>query len=62
MPSKGETDADIEAKCAVLDNDTNSEESGDEGDDWMDDDEDGNEDDGMMDVDEDNGSDDDEEE
>ncbi len=64
MPSKGETDADVEAKCAVLDNDVNSEESGDdEGDAWMeDDDEDGNEDDSMMDMDEDNGSDDDEEE
>ena len=61
MPSQGETDADVEAKCAVLDNDMNSEESGDdEGDAWMDDD-DENDDENMMDMDEDNGSDDDEE-
>ena len=53
-PSQGETDADVEAKCAVLDNDANSDESSfddfDE-DDWMDDDEDENEDDDMMDED-----------
>ncbi len=56
-PSEGETDADVEAKCAVLDNDANSDESSfddfDE-DDWMDDDEDENEDDDMMDGDEEN--------
>mmetsp|Transcript_21223 Transcript_21223/g.30375 ORF Transcript_21223/g.30375 Transcript_21223/m.30375 type:complete len:699 (+) Transcript_21223:37-2133(+) len=60
-PSQGETDADVEAKCAVLDNDVDPDESSDddneEEDDWMDDDdedEDENEDDVMMEVDEEN--------
>lgn len=61
-PSQGETDADIEAKCAVLDNDVDPDESDDDEDAWMDDDEDGNENDSMMDMDEENGSDEEQEE
>ncbi len=61
-PSQGETDADVEAKCAVLDDDVDPDESSDndeddeeEEDDWMDEDEDDeNENDDMMEVDEEN--------
>jgi len=54
-PSQGETDADVEAKCAALDNDLDPDESGDdeEEDAWMDG-EDENGDDGIMEVDEEN--------
>ena len=44
-PYRGETDADVEAKCAVLDNDVDPNVMGEGGDDvnaWMDDDEDEN--------------------
>jgi hypothetical protein len=52
-PSRGETDADVEAKCAVLDNDVDpnamDDEEGDDEDDWMDDDEEEEEDDDDLD-------------